>query len=361
MRRGKLASACAIAAAGLVVGAIFGQPGSGRAAGAAPVNTGLPTLSGAAQDGQTLTTTTGSWNGSPSSFAYAWSQCDASGGSCSTITAATAATYAATPTDAGHTLRVTVTATNADGAAAAISAPSAVVSSATAPTNTAAPSISGSLEVGSTLTASEGSWNGSPTGFAFAWSRCDANGNSCATIDGATSSTYKLTDAEEARTLRVSVTATNADGSTQFNSAQTAAVPGATATGCPAGTGPIQIADLQMPARLSIDKATITPKLVTLGTHTIQLHFLVTACGGRPVQGASVFATPIPFNQFAGPAATTGAAGTVTVTEARRRGFPARNRHQHLLAVLARATKPGDPVLGGVSIRRTVAFRVNLP
>lgn len=359
MRRGKLGTTLAIAAAALVVGAVFGQPGSGRAAGDAPANTALPTLSGAAQEGQTLSTSNGSWSGDAISFAYAWSQCDANGDSCATIAGATAATYAAATADVGHTLRVAVTATNAGGTAQATSAPSAVVSSKTAPTNTAAPTTSGTLQVGSTLTANQGSWDGSPTGFAFSWSRCDANGDSCATIDGATSATYTLTDADEARTLRVAVVATNADGSTQFTAAPTAAVPGA--SGCPTGTGTIQIGDLQLPARLSIDKASITPRLVTLGTHTIQLHFLVTACGGRPVQGASVYATPIPFNQFAGPQKTTGSDGTVTLTEKRLKGFPARNHRQHLLAVFARATKPGEPVLGGVSTRRTVAFPVNLP
>jgi hypothetical protein len=193
------------------------------------------------------------------------------------------------------------------------------------------------------------------------WSRCDADGNSCATIDGATGATHRLTQAAADRTLRVSVVATNGDGSTQFTSAPTAAVPEAVATGCPTGTGTIQIADLQMPARLSVDKTTITPKLVSLGTHTIQLHVLVTACGGRPVQGASVYATPIPFNQFAGPEKTTGSDGTVTLTEKRKKGFPARSHKQHLLAVFVRAAKPGEPLLGGVSTRRTVAFPVNLP
>lgn len=361
MRRGNLLTMSAIAAAALLVGAIFGRPDSGRAAGNAPVNTALPTLSGAAQEGQALATSNGGWTGTPTSYGYAWSQCDARGGSCAAISGATAATYSATTADVGHTIRVTVTATNADGSAQATSAPSAVVSSAAAPTNTAAPTVSGSLQVGSKLTASQGTWNGSPTGFAFTWSRCDAKGDSCATIDGATGDTYTLTQADAGAALRVSVAATNASGTTQFVTAPTAAVPTAPATGCPSGTGAIQIADLQPPARLSIDRASITPKLVTLGTHTIQLHFLVTACGGRPVQGASVFATPIPFNQFAGPEETTGTDGTVTITEKRRAGFPARQRHQHLLAVFARAAKPGDPVLGGISIRRTVAFRVNLP
>jgi hypothetical protein len=359
MRRTKLGMAIAIAAAGLVVGAVFGQPGSGRAAGEAPANTAAPTIAGAAQEGQTLTTSKGSWSGSPTSYAYAWSQCDASGASCSAIAGATAATYAAATTDVGHTLRATVTATNAGGSTQATSAPSAVVSSATAPTNTAAPTISGSLQVGSTLTASQGTWNGAPTGYAFGWSRCDANGDSCAKIDGATSNTYKLTQADAGATLRISLVATNAVGSTQFTSAPTALVPAS--NGCPAGTGAIQIADLVPPARLSIDKASITPRLVTLGTRTIQLQFLVTACNGRPVQGAAVFATPIPYNQFAGAEKTTGPDGTVTISERRLRGFPARSRHQQLLAVFVRAAKPGEPVLAGVSTRRNVAFPINLP
>jgi hypothetical protein len=361
MKRGKLATASAIAAAALLIGAAFGQPGNGRAAGNAPLNTATPTLTGPAQEGQTLSTSNGSWSGSPTSYTYAWSRCDTSGDSCSTIAGASSATYAAAANDVGHTLRVTVTATNAGGATQATSAPSAVVSSAAAPTNRAAPSVSGSLRVGSTLTASEGSWDGAPTGFAFTWSRCDANGDSCATIDGATAATYTLGQADAGAALRVSVVATNTDGSTQFTAAPTEAVPAAQATGCPAGTGPIQIGDLKLPARLSIDSASITPKLVTLGTHTIQLHVQVTACNGRPVQGATVFATPIPYNQFAGPENTTGADGKVTITEKRRAGFPARGRNQHLLAVFVRATKPGDPVLGGVSTRRTVAFRVTLP
>ena len=39
---------------------------------AAPVNTVLPAISGAAQVGQTLTTTNGTWSKTPTSFAYQW-------------------------------------------------------------------------------------------------------------------------------------------------------------------------------------------------------------------------------------------------------------------------------------------------
>ena len=361
MKRGMLGTTVAIVAAAFVIGAAFGRPGSGRAAGTAPVDTGTPTIAGAAQVGQALTVSKGSWDGSPTSYAYAWSLCQAAGATCNAIPGATAATYTVQPGDAAHTLRVAVTATNAGGSAQATSAPSAVVSGTTAPANTAAPSISGTPQVGSTLTASKGTWNGSPSSVAVAWSRCDSNGNSCAAIDGATSGTYKLEQADAGGTVRLSVVATNRDGSTTFVSAPSAVVPAAQPTGCPAGTGPIQVSDLQLPARLSIESVTIAPRMVTLGTHVIQLHTKVTACGGRPVQGATVYASPIPFNQFQGPERTTGADGTATVRETRRRGFPARRRNQHLLAVLVRATKPGDPVLGGVSTRRTVAFRVNLP
>lgn len=92
-----------------------------------------------------------------------------------------------------------------------------------------------------------------------------------------------------------------------------------------------------------------------------QSSSLVTACNSRPVEGATVFASPIPYNQFAGTEAKTGADGKIVLTQTRQRGFPARNRHQGLLAVFARATKEGEPILGGVSTRRTVAFRVSLP
>jgi len=82
-----------------------------------------------------------------------------------------------------------------------------------APTNTARPTISGTARDGSTLTATNGSWTGSPTSYTYRWMRCDANGGGCGTIPGATSKEYTLTTGDVDHRLRVDVTATNAGGS----------------------------------------------------------------------------------------------------------------------------------------------------
>jgi hypothetical protein len=71
-----------------------------------------------------------------------------------------------------------------------------------------------------------------------------------------------------------------------------------------------------------------------------------------------VYATTVPFNQFKPASVTTGADGAVTITQTRLRGFPAAT-HQRLLAVFVRASKPGEPILAGVSTRRVVAFRIS--
>ncbi|HEY2072769.1 MAG TPA: hypothetical protein VGG88_04265 [Gaiellaceae bacterium] len=85
--------------------------------------------------------------------------------------------------------------------------------STAAPSNTSLPSISGSARDGSLLRASHGSWTGSPTSFAYEWSRCDSQAGNCAPISGATSSQYTVQTADVGHRLRVQVTATNASGS----------------------------------------------------------------------------------------------------------------------------------------------------
>lgn len=232
------------------------------------------------------------------------------------------------------------------------------------PSNTTPPVVSGTTKLGSTLTTTDGTWTGStPLTHTYAWRRCDENGGSCSTISGATAKTYDLKQVDVGNTLRVVVTATNSDGTDTATSVPTSLVTAAAAaapTGCPSGTGTIAIADLSSPARLAIDQQTVTPGVVTLASKTIQSHFRVTACSGRAVQGALVYVTAVPFNQYSIPEeGTTGADGAVNLTMTQLSGFPAARRQQ-LLVMFARARKAGEDLQGGVSTRLLVSFPVSL-
>ena len=198
-----------------------------------PVNTGAPAITGNPVDGQTLTTTTGSWIDGPTSYAYQWRACDTLGLVCTDIDNATSSSYVLTSADVGHKLRSVVTASNADGSAAATSTQTPVVSVPPPPTNTALPKISGTPSFGNTLTASIGSWTNSPTSYAYQWQDC--SGGRCPGIPGATSSSYTLQSSYAGDTIDVVVTATNAGGSSPATSAQTAAVTGSS-SGCPSST-----------------------------------------------------------------------------------------------------------------------------
>ena len=89
------------------------------------------------------------------------------------------------------------------------------------PTNTAAPSITGLARIGQTLTASTGTWQGSPTSFGYKWSRCDLYGANCTPITNATNSTYIPVTADKGKRLIVTVIASNAAGSAFANSPAT--------------------------------------------------------------------------------------------------------------------------------------------
>lgn len=101
---------------------------------APPSSTAAPVVSGATVQGQTLTTSDGSWSGSPTSFGYQWDDCDSSGNNCSTVNGATSSSYTPQSADVGHTIRSVVTASNAGGSTSATSAASAAVTAQTGPT-----------------------------------------------------------------------------------------------------------------------------------------------------------------------------------------------------------------------------------
>jgi thermitase len=111
--------------------------------GTPPANTAAPAVTGPAQAGQTLSTSSGTWNGTtPMTYAYQWQRCDSSGASCAAVAGATSSNYTLSSADVGSTVRASVTASNSYGSASAVSSSTGVVA---APPTTTTATFSGSL------------------------------------------------------------------------------------------------------------------------------------------------------------------------------------------------------------------------
>ena len=84
------------------------------------------------------------------------------------------------------------------------------------PVATTAPPITpaNGVKAGTTVTASEGTWDYAPTTYTYQWQACSngADANSCANIAGATSKTYVATAQNTNQYLRVGVQAVNGSG-----------------------------------------------------------------------------------------------------------------------------------------------------
>jgi GH25 family lysozyme M1 (1,4-beta-N-acetylmuramidase) len=124
---------------------------AGTSPAARPQNLKLPQILGSAQDGQVLTSSVGTWTGSPTRFTYRWRRCNAGGSSCIAIPHAIGPRRTLTPDDIGATLSLVVTATGKGGAASATAATSDVVVAAPLPavsigTQTVRRGIAGNLQ-----------------------------------------------------------------------------------------------------------------------------------------------------------------------------------------------------------------------
>ena len=261
-------AAVLIGLAAVLVGVAALVPASGSARSlAAPVNIGEPQISGSAVEGQTLTATTGTWANSPTSFTFQWLRCPANGGQpdgsdCTAIAFATSSTYTLSSADVGFTIRVRVTASNADGSASAASNATNIVAAAlSAPVNTGPPQISGTPVQGQTLTATNGTWTNNPTGYTYQWLHCpqsggQPNGSDCPAIAGATNNNLILQARDVGFRIRVRVTARNAAGSTSATSNPTATVTGVSA---PRNTVPPTISGTPVVGRvLTLNRGTWT-------------------------------------------------------------------------------------------------------
>ena len=207
-----------------------------------------PTITGTAKVGSVLTAHPGTWAPSPVTLTYQWKQ------NGSAIAGATGASYTVAAGYVGKKITITVTGTKTGYttiAKTSVSTATVVAGTLTAPT----PTITGTVKVGSVLTAHSGTWAPSPVTLVYQWK---ANGTS---ISGATHSTYTMASGLVGKKITVTVTGTKAGYTTiAKTSASTAAVA--------AGTLSAQVPSISGTAKvgktLTANPGTWAPAPVTL-------------------------------------------------------------------------------------------------
>ena len=206
--------------------------------------TGQPTINGTVQVGETLTADTSGIADADglddAVFSYQW----IAGGT--DIQDATSSTYTLDADDVGKTIKVRMSFTdNADNEETLTSAATATVAAKPNTAPTGLPIISGTVQVGETLTAStsgiadqDGLDNAS---FSYQWLADDS------AITDATGSTYTLVPADRGKTIKVKVSfaddANNLETLTSAAMAAVAARPNSPPTGLPTISGTVQVGE----------------------------------------------------------------------------------------------------------------------
>lgn len=180
----------------------------------APENLTAPLLSGQSIEpgrvDDVLEVTTGDWSNGPETFTYAWYRRDTIAGSKTTI--GTESTFTLTDTQLTKYIGCDVTATNDTGSATASSNQIGPVADQV-PIPTANPEITGTLQVGQTLTVSDGTWDNSPSDYDYQWHTRTSALSLSKTNIGANQNTFVLTASEVGLYIGCDVTATNTGGS----------------------------------------------------------------------------------------------------------------------------------------------------
>jgi hypothetical protein len=190
----------------------------------APRSVAPPQVTGTPAVEETLTCSSGTWSGNPTTFTYQWVRDPHEAET--PIEAATKKTYKVTNEDAGHSLACEVTATNSAGSTQALSAEVRVPG--TTPVATVAPKVLGlePAHVGETLTCWPGTWSGTPPPtFAYRWVR-DKGQLGETFITSATGKTYEVASADQRHSLSCAVTASNTAGEGTASSANSISVGG---------------------------------------------------------------------------------------------------------------------------------------
>lgn len=160
---------------------------------AALTATPVPTVSGSALLGRTLTASARAWGPAPVNTAFQWSAAGVK------IAGATAPTYVPVTADLGKRLAVTVTGTKPGYTTVAKTSAGTLLVKAIL-TATPIPTIAGTAKAGQVLTVNAGSWAPAPVTLSYQWRR------SGIAIAGATAASYTLGAADVGATVTVTVT-----------------------------------------------------------------------------------------------------------------------------------------------------------
>ena len=220
--------------------------------------TGLPTISGTARVGETLTADMsgiGDADGLTNvTYSYQWIRND--GTSDTAITRATHSTYTLAAADEGKTIRVRVSFTDDAGfdetltSAATEVVGFAVQQQIANSAATGAPTITGTAQVGETLTADTSGIADTDelTNVTYSYQWIANDGISDTDITGATDSTYTLVAADEGQTIKVKVSFTDDAGNgetlTSTATSSVAARANTAATGAPTISGTAQVGEI---------------------------------------------------------------------------------------------------------------------
>src|SRR6202035_5066294 len=184
---------------------------------AAPTVT-TPTISGTAQESQTLTASASSGQ-SDNAVTYAWY----SSADNYTNPIGTAASYQVKEADEGFKIEVVATTTNDNGTTVSATSTATAAVLDAAPTVTT-PTISGTAQGSQTLTASASSGQSDNT-VSYQWMENSGSGGTYQNISGATAASYQVKEADEGFKIEVVGPTTNDNGTTvSATSTATAAV-----------------------------------------------------------------------------------------------------------------------------------------
>ncbi len=362
-RKRKFVLPAALIALGGVAALLAASSAVGRSQ-AAPTNTKEPSILYVypMKVGTELSSNKGGWSGNPTKYGYQWLRCNDNGGDCKKITNATGETYTVVSADAGHTLRLEVTASNSDGKAkATANATSVVPAGPGVPNETAPPEIFGSAIVGQQLTASPGSWQGTqPINLTIHWQACTET--SCSN-NGYTGKKYTVAKGDVGKRVRVKVVAKNSDGQTAGLSDPTAVVVAQTSGDeiitLPNGEKSVPVTALGKEDRLIVDDVKFTPNPITSRDVPFQVRIKVIDTKNHVVRGALVYIRSTPLLSSTPTDAPTGTDGWITYNIQPRSDWPLKNGSN--VQFFVKAYRQGDPTLAGVRGDRLVQVATATP